>query len=578
VSRRRWTLAVAALVAILVTVVAWRTSEPTPTRLNRPRAASIASAPSVSAEQPIAPVPAPAIRGRILDADGKPVDGAAVRLLSAAAPYGIVAETATETSGGFALGDPPPSVSRVRVVADHDPEGVVTSAELRPTDGATIDVTLVLSPAMVRGTVVDEKDHPVAGVSLSVEGVPWKTHGAISDDAGAFRLPVVPYEATSLVAVAPGYRTARVDLGQRQDSPEVVVQVRLEAGAPIDGRVVDPDGNAARARVVACEGSASEARTTSGEDGSFTLPASTTGCEVKAEADDFAPSDPAIVATAGRLTLHLKPGGAISGTVVDERGRGIQSFGLGIESYSGHRSARGARKFEDARGAFTLDRLPPGSYVLTATAQGKPPTHSDSIEVRGGTTTTGVRIVLLQGGSVVGHVLDDHGAPLQGAELHFDLVSAVVDDGAGVTTGDTGAYRLDGAPAGPFTLRVQKQGFRTKLVPGLRVDSGQTLTQDVTLFATNGGAGMELAGIGAGLGQNSDGIFVAQVFGGDPADRAGLRSGDHIVSIDGEDASSMSVADAVQRLRGPVGTNVGMSIRRGGQTIDVVIERAAIVH
>jgi hypothetical protein len=569
-------IAVGALVATLVMVVTWRASEPTP-RLKRAQAASIASTQSAPREEPSAPVAAPAIRGRILDADGKPVDGAAIRLLSTAPPYGVVAETATEISGGFAFGDPPRTASRVRVVADHDPEGVVTSAELRPAEGATIDVTLVLSPAMVRGTVVDEKDHPVAGVSLSVEGVPWKTRGAISDETGAFRLPVVPYEATTLVAVASGYRTARVDLGQREDRPEVVVQVRLEAGAPIDGRVVDPDGNAARARVVACEGSASEARTTSGEDGSFALPASTTGCEVKAEADDFASSDPTVVPPGGRITLRLRPGGAISGRVVDERGRGVQSFSLGIESYSGRRSPRGAQKFDDVQGAFTLDRLPPGSYVLTATAQGKPPTRSDSIEVRSGVTTTGVRIVLLQGGSVVGHVRDDHGAQLQGAELHFDLVSAVVEDGSSATTDATGAYRLDGAPSGLFTLRVQKQGFRTKLVPGLRVDSGQTLTQDVTLVA-NGGSGMELAGIGAGLGQNADGIFVAQVFGGDPAERVGLRSGDHIVSIDGEDASGMSVADAVQRLRGPVGTSVGLSIRRGGETHDVVIERAAIVH
>jgi hypothetical protein len=38
------------------------------------------------------------------------------------------------------------------------------------------------------------------------------------------------------------------------------------------------------------------------------------------------------------------------------------------------------------------------------------------------------------------------------------------------------------------------------------------------------------------------------------------------------------VADAVQRLRGPVGTTVGLSVRGGGQTIDLVIERATIVH
>lgn len=567
----------AALAAILVAVVAWRASE-SPGPPKHALAASIAPAPSASRDEPGAPVRAPAIRGRILDADGNAVDGAAVHLLSTIAPYGVVAETATEATGAFAFSDAPRSAARVRIVAEHDPHGVVTSAELRPVDGETLDVTLVLAPAAVRGTVVDEKDHPVAGVSLSVEGVPWKTRGAISDDAGGFRLSVVPYEATTLVAVAPGYRTARVDLGQRQDRPEVVVQVRLEAGASIEGEVLDPDGNAAQARIVACAGSASESKTTSRDDGGFTLPASTTGCEVRAEADDFAPSEPTIVPTSGRLELRLRAGGAISGRVVDDRGRGIQSFAVGIESYSGHRSGRGAQKIDDAQGAFTLDHLPPGSYVLTAKADGKPPTRSDAIEVRSGVTTTGVRIVLPPGGSVVGRVLDDHGAPLQGAALRFDLVSAIVDDGASTTSDERGAYRLEGAPSGPFTLRVEKQGFRTRLVPGLRVDSGHTLTQDVTISAVSGGAGLELAGIGAGLGQNADGVFVATVFGGDPAERAGLHSGDRIVAIDGEDAAGMSVADAVQRLRGPVGTTVGLSVRRGGQTLDLIIERASIVH
>lgn len=569
---------IATLAAMLVATVAWRASDRSSARTSGAQAASIAAAPSASAVSPHEPAAAPSIRGRILDAEGNPVDGAAVRLLTSRAPSEVVLQTVTDASGTFGLGDPPPSAGRVRVEADHDPEGVVTSAELIHLEGEPVDVTLVLSPAAVRGTVVDEKEHPVAGVSLSVEGVPWKTAGAISDDAGAFRLPVVPYEATTLVAVAPGYRTARVDLGQREDKPEVVLQVRLEAGAPVDGQVVDPDGNPARARVVACAGSAAESRTASGEDGTFTLPASTTGCQVVAEADDFGASDPAVVPAAGRLTLRLRPGGAIAGTVVDARGRGIDSFSVGIESYSGRRSPGRARKFEDAQGEFTLDRLPPGSYVLTASADGKPPARSESIEVRSGSTTAGVRIVLLQGGSVTGRVLDDKGAPLQGAQLRFDLVSAVVDDAASTTSDESGAYRLDGAPSGPFSLRVQKQGYRTRFVPGLRVDSGQTLAQDVTLSSVNGGTGFELAGIGAGLGQNADGVFVASVFGGDPAARAGLRQGDRIVAIDGEDASGMSIADAVQHLRGQVGTSVGVSVRRDGQTIDVVIERAEIVH
>ena len=64
---------------------------------------------------------------------------------------------------------------------------------------------------------------------------------------------------------------------------------------------------------------------------------------------------------------------------------------------------------------------------------------------------------------------------------------------------------------------------------------------------------------------------------GDPAERAGLRAGDRILGIDGESTDGMSLADALQRLRGEAGTSVGVSVRRPktGETVDVMIERAA---
>src|SRR5208282_5842988 len=98
------------------------------------------------------------------------------------------------------------------------------------------------------------------------------------------------------------------------------------------------------------------------------------------------------------------------------------------------------------------------------------------------------------------------------------------------------------------TLRVHKDGYRVRLISGLRVDSGATLRQDVVLAAMDGGPGMELGGIGAALRQLDDGIALADVFPGDPASRAGLRRGDRILRIDGEPTQGMSLADALQRL------------------------------
>ncbi len=543
---------------------------------------------SASGSEPVtAPVAldrTPEIRGRILDANGDAVDGAAVRLVSPDPPYTVVREANTDPAGAFSF--PRVHATRVRVVADHDPDGVVSSAELHATEGQTLDVTLVLSLAnAVRGTVVDAADHPVAGAALSVEGVPWTVRSATSDEAGAFRLTTVPEGATSLLAVARGYKTARVALLRRDDqADELVVQVRLLAASPVAGDVRDPEGNPAKARVVACEGQPQEVRTTSGDDGTFELAPSAIGCDVVAEHDEYAPSETGTVTEGRRLSLRLKAGGVIEGTVVDERGAPVQAYSVGVESFS---AARGkslrrdpARKIEDVRGAFRLDKLAPGSYVLSASTGSSPPARSDSIEVSAGATTRGVRIVLGAGGTVAGHVYDESHAPLPDVEVRFDAVSSTVESGARATTDAAGAYRIEGAPHGPFTLYVHKDGFRLRLLSGLRVDAHATLALDVTLTSFDGGAGMEYAGIGARLQQTPEGIVLAAIFPGEPADRAGLRSGDRIQQIDGEETSAMSVADVLQRLRGEAKTSVGVSVLRPetGETLDLVVGRTAIVR
>ena len=105
------------------------------------------------------------------------------------------------------------------------------------------------------------------------------------------------------------------------------------------------------------------------------------------------------------------------------------------------------------------------------------------------------------------------------------------------------------------------------------------MTKDVTLTpVTDGGPGLELAGIGANLAPSGSGIALAAVASGDPADRAGLRAGDKIVRIDGAETAGLSVVDAIQRLRGEAGTIVGVTVERGGASLDVVITRAALVR
>jgi hypothetical protein len=547
------------------------------------------SSPALSVPPSAAPLPdedrTPEIRGRILDADGNAATGASVRLVSPRPPYKVLREATADAAGAFSFDRV--AEERVRVVADRDPGGVVTSAEQLPEPGRSVDVVLVLVPAgAVRGTVVDGDDHPVAGAVVTVEGAPWITRRQTSDEAGAFRLATVPAEATSLVVVARGYRRATVALPTGGDANEVVVRVKLEAAPPVQGEVVDEDGTPVAARVVACEGQPTEEHVESNDQGAFEVPASAIGCQALAERDDAAPSDPAPVVEGRSLRLRLRAGGSLEGAVVDARGAGVPSYRLGIESFVAARGSaramgsRGSRPVDDPRGAFQWEKLPPGSYVLTASAPGLPPARSDSVEVVGGKATRNVRIVLVAGGVVTGHVFDDKHAPLPGVELAFDLVSSVVASRASATTDESGAYRLEGAPAGPFTLRARKDGFRLRMVSALRVASGQTLTQDLLLTPSDGQGGIELGGIGATIAQSREGIVIGSVFGGDPADRAGLSTGDRILRIDGESTDGMSSADAIQRIRGQVGTSVGLSVRRAatGDTVDVVVVRGSIVR
>lgn len=512
------------------------------------------------------------LEGRILTSSGDAVNGAHVHVISGSR---AVAETATDSAGHFAFDHL--ANGRVRVEAEHDPEGAVRSAEVSVSNVA-IDLTLVLAPAGISGQVLDGDDgHAIAGASLSIEGAPFEVAGVTADSAGTFRFGAVPFDATAVVAVASGYRASHVVLEPREEGPEPSLHIVLHAAPPIEGDVVDADGDKIHAQIVACEGTSLETRVESGDDGGFRLPPSTLGCDAFATHDAMAPSETVSILEGRRLSLRLGAPGAIAGFVVDDRGAAVDAFSVGVESFvplHGQNAApRSAQEF--GRGAFRLEHLVPGTYVLTATTADRPPARSSPIVVRSGATTDGVTIAIPPGGVVEGRVVDADNQPLADVELRFDFVSDVAESDAFAKTDSFGHYRLEGAPAGLFTVSAHEDGYKTKLVPGLRVASGATMTKDIML--TKGG-GFELSGIGANLRSVGNAITIGGILPGNPADLIGLKAGDRIVRIDGEEIEGLSLADAIQELRGDPGTVVGITVLRGGETIDVAITRGAIVQ
>lgn len=70
-------------------------------------------------------------------------------------------------------------------------------------------------------------------------------------------------------------------------------------------------------------------------------------------------------------------------------------------------------------------------------------------------------------------------------------------------------------------------------------------------------------GIGAELGLKNKQIIVVAPLDGSPAKKSGIKPGDAIVKVDGQVTFGWSLAQAVDKIRGPKGTTVKLSIGRG---------------
>ena len=123
---------------------------------------------------------------------------------------------------------------------------------------------------------------------------------------------------------------------------------------------------------------------------------------------------------------------------------------------------------------------------------------------------------------------------------------------------------MEGAAAGmvsdldPYTEYIPEEGM-----------------QDFELLTTG-----KYGGIGALIRQKDDYVRIAQPYQGSPADKAGLKIGDKILSIEGEDTKGWDPAQISSALKGTPNTTVRIVIERliGGEhdTLTLTRERVAI--
>lgn len=70
----------------------------------------------------------------------------------------------------------------------------------------------------------------------------------------------------------------------------------------------------------------------------------------------------------------------------------------------------------------------------------------------------------------------------------------------------------------------------------------------------------QFQGIGAELGLRDKQIIVISPLKGSPAIKAGVRAGDAILEVDGNPTSNWTLSQAVEKIRGPKGTSVALTI------------------
>ena len=330
------------------------------------------------------------------------------------------------------------------VVATPAPAATPTPAE--PPRGRAPAWTLDADregPLRLEGQVLGPDGAPAAGATVTLASIPPRTTTAEDDGTFAFdKLVGRTYQLTARQALRIG--SVRYKLTPASD-PAVI---RLADGAAVEVTVVDAQAAPIAGATVRASGSAELTATTSAAGTARLAPVSPGWVGVEASAPGYAPGSLfttiGSAGATGQLTLTLRKGFAVAGTVVDEAGAAVAGASVrvapGLWSFG---MDQGEPVTTDAAGRFTLPALPPGSHVLTATDSVHAPARSTPITVAD-RAVTAITITMKAGARIAGRVIDDARQPVP-----FAIVRVT---GAGADAWQTTARQASTDKDGAFEI------------------------------------------------------------------------------------------------------------------------------
>lgn len=425
-------------------------------------------------------VPAFRVKGRVVDEDGRPVEGAVVRSFFT----GSQNVATTDGEGGFRLDHLDPRRSSHSVYARK--EGYCEAATSVEVDGAERAIPdLVLARGVrLEGRVLDDAGAPLAGASLYIGFSPsaYNRLDAVSRDDGSFVFPNVPAGEQTLAASHPDCAPDRRLLSLAPAPPIVAdLVVRLEKAHSIGGVVRDEAGKP-RARIgIAVKHAGEYVDSLRGEtaaDGRFQvkgLPARDVALELygggivrKSMALEALDHDglEIVVQSAGRAAGRVVDG--VTGEPLEEFvirfiGIGRSADGGSTFGYSatwareGHRFTRTGGRWDSGD-----QELPPGGGItIEARADGYAPARGEVV-VAVDPDPDACVLRMRAGTRVRGRVVTADGAAASGARVAIrsagDPDRRFSDEpyDAGTTQcGDDGTFEFKAAMAGASVLLVQ---------------------------------------------------------------------------------------------------------------------------
>jgi uncharacterized GH25 family protein len=353
--------------------------------------------------------------------------------------------------------------------------------EMRTFSAPSRDVLVEVSAGgRISGRVIDKATNkPLtvfrAGVSRSGGGMmvsPPLLREFTAED-GSFTLENVPAGAMTVVASAPGYANARVNVTVEAGKTLSDIDVPLDAGVRLTGRVTSSSGapvSDVSVRLIPAVGGGMLRGTdlptaTTDANGEYTLEALPAGEETISFLHSRYVATNREVTLKGRetrLDVQLSSGTRVTGTVVTEAGAPVPD--ARVEAMASGTPTEFART--NANGQFELESVMPGRYRFVATKTGLGQGSLEDIDVASGAP---VRITMRTGATISGRVT---GLPAA------DLANVMVHVGSGrnsmtAPVSASGEYRVEGAPTG--TVDVSAMLHSRNLSAGMRSSGSKTI-------------------------------------------------------------------------------------------------------